>query len=65
MLVLLGSNSPVVCGVCTGDLQNGWTALMHAAQNGHDAVVKTLLERGAAVGQTEIVGFVKHESICH
>ena len=55
MLVLIGSNSPVVCGVCTGDLQDGWTALMFAAHNGHDAVVKTLLERGATVGMTNQV----------
>ena len=41
------------------------TALLLAAENGHDAVVKTLLERGAAVDHTETVGFAKCESICH
>ena len=56
MLVLMGS---VVCGVRMGGLQNGWTALMSAVENGHDAVVQTLLERGAAVNQADKVGFVK------
>ena len=52
MLVLMGSNSPLV-------LQDGWTALMFAAQNGHDSVVNTLLERGATFNHANTVGFVK------
>ena len=39
----------VVCGVCMDDLQDGWTALMYAAVNGHDAVFKTLLKSGATM----------------
>ena len=46
-------------------LQSGMTVLMHAAKKGHNAVVKTLLERGAAVDTANTVGFVKCESICH
>ena len=38
------------------DLQNDWTALMFAAKNGHYAVVKMLLERGAAVNHANTVG---------
>ena len=32
---------------------------MSAAQNGHDAVAKTLLQWGATVDQADTVGFVK------
>ena len=32
---------------------------MGAAQTGHDAVVETLLERGATVDHADTVGFVK------
>ena len=32
---------------------------MVAAQNGHDAVVKTLLEWGASVNRANTVGFLK------
>ena len=65
MLMMLGSNSPMMCGVGTGALQDGWTALMHAAQNGHDAVVKMLLERNATIDQADTVGFVKCEPGFH
>ena len=41
------------------DLQDGWTALMVAAQSGHDAVAKALLEQGATVDHADTVGFVK------
>ena len=51
--------------VCIGALQNGWTALMSAALNGHDAVVKTLSQWGAAVDHAATVGFVRRDSICH
>ena len=47
------------------DLQDGATALMFAAQGGHDAVVKTLLQRDAVVDHVELVGFVKRDSICY
>ena len=55
----MGSSSPIVCGVRTVDLQGGATALMSAAKHGHDAVVQTLLERGATVNHANTVGFVK------
>ena len=38
---------------------------MLAAENGHDGVVKTLLEQGAAVNHADPVGIVKCESIFH
>ena len=41
------------------DLQSGMTALMLAVVKGHDGVVQTLLERGAAVSQLSKVRFVK------
>ena len=40
-------------------LQDGWTALCIAAQNGHDTVVKTLLQADAAVDHAEKVGVLK------
>ena len=40
-------------------LQNGSTALYIAAENGHDTVVKTLLEAHAAVDHADKVGVLK------
>ena len=61
-LVLVGTNSPVVVGLRC-DLQFGSTALMDAARNGHDAVVQTLLEWGAAVNHANTVGFVNNKFV--
>ena len=36
-------------------LQNGWTALMTASDEGHLDVVKTLIEAGAEVNDTDEV----------
>ena len=35
--------------------QDGWTALMVAAQNGHSNVVETLLQHGASVDMKKTV----------
>ena len=43
--------------VLRGDSQGGWTALMAAANKGHDNVVLTLLERGATVNHAKTVSF--------
>ena len=42
--------------------QNGRTALMHAAYNGHSKVVKLLLEAGALIEARETVS--KRISMC-
>ena len=35
---------------------DGWTALMFAAQNGHEQVARVLLEAGAVVGAQSNAG---------
>ena len=40
---------PLIEITLTMNLQDGWTALMLAAQNGHSNVVETLLQHGASV----------------
>ena len=35
------------CGCCYYNEQGGWTALMYAAEKGHDAIVTYLVEQGA------------------
>ena len=39
----------------TVNWQDGWTALMYAAQNGHSNVVETLLQHGASVDMQSVV----------
>ena len=41
--------------LCDGCMQDGWTAIKLAARNGHDAIVKMLLEKGAALDMTDVV----------
>lgn len=36
---------------------DGWTALLNAAKNGHREVVKLLLDAGATVDQTDLMGW--------
>ena len=40
---------PLIEITLTMNWQDGWTALMLAAQNGHSNVVETLLQHGASV----------------
>ena len=42
----------IVYQLLLSNWQNGWTALMSAAQNGHKNVVDTLLHHGARVDLT-------------
>ena len=39
----------------TVNWQDGWTALMYAAQNGHSNVVEMLLQHGASVDMQSVV----------
>ena len=41
--------------LCDGCMQNGMTAIMWAAQQGHDAIVKMLIEKGAALDKIDKV----------
>ena len=41
-------------------LQDGWTPLVRASQNGHLEVVKSLIEAGANVNHTTKVVKIKH-----
>ena len=41
-------------------LQDGWTPLVYASQNGHLEVVKSLIEAGANVNHTTKVVKIKH-----
>ena len=50
-----GSCQPFDVPVVVCDAQDGWTALMVAAQNGHTSTVGLLLEKGASVDQVEKV----------
>ena len=49
-------------------LQAGWTALCIAAENGHDTVVKALLDKGAAVDHSTEVGVLNlgraYDNVC-
>ena len=46
---------PLIEITLTMNWQDGWTALMVAAQNGHSNVVETLLQHGASVDMKETV----------
>ena len=39
-------------------LQNGQTPLMYAAQNGHNEVVKILVQHGAGVDMQDVVSIL-------
>ena len=43
--------------------QNGWTALMLAAQEGHSIVVETLLQHGASVDMQSVVSTLYHVTV--
>ena len=43
--------------VVVDDVQDGWTALYIAAQNGHIDIVKHLIENGANINATDEVCF--------
>ena len=40
--------------LCKNEQTDGWTALMLASRNGHDAVARTLLSSDANVNQAEV-----------
>ena len=46
---------PLIEITLTMNWQDGWTALMLAAQNGHSNVVETLLQHGASVDMKKTV----------
>ena len=46
---------PLIEIVLNMNWQDGWTALMVAAQNGHSNVVETLLQHGASVDKKKTV----------
>ena len=44
-------------------LQDGWTPLVVASQNGHREIVKSLIQAGANVNHTVKVVKIKHYSL--
>ena len=46
---------PLIEITLTMNWQDGWTALMYAAQNGNSNVVETLLQHGASVDMQKVV----------
>ena len=46
---------PLIEITLTMNWQDGWPALMYAAQNGHSSVVETLLQHGASVDMQSVV----------
>ncbi len=47
-------------------LQNGWTALIFASQNGHTELVKSLIEANASVDiQTQVICFCVYSYPSH
>ena len=51
---------PLIEIILTMNWQDGWTALMYAAENGHSNVVETLLQHGASVDMQNVVSTLWH-----